>query len=290
MLLSVIIPIGNLSRDYQNLRGIINSISNSHIEIVFVLDTLEESADTKLKELCKSEGFNTYNILECTKRNPGASRNLGIKAAKFEWIVFCDSDDMPSFPNLLTAISKARSKCDIIIGSFQTENKLKQVTQVKLIENELDFNWNSISLNPGIWRWLIRRSLLRDTTFPELSIGEDQFFLIKLISIGRYIEFSSDFFYIYRTENQGSLTSDRKKIEDLAKNIELELFYLKSLKTRNNVINKMIFRQILTLIMKSSLKLKLKSLLISVKFISLLSLRENLSLLKFGFHILKSKK
>jgi len=289
MLLSVIIPIGNLSRDYPNLKSIINTISTLQIELVFVLDTLEESAFIQLKELCKSEGFENYNILECTMRNPGASRNIGIKAARCEWIVFCDSDDMPSFANLLAAISKSRSDCDIIIGSFETENKLKQITQVNLIENDPDFNWNSISLNPGMWRWLIRRRLLRDITFPELSIGEDQFFLIQLISIGPHIKFSSDIFYIYRTDNHGSLTGNKNKIEDLAKNIELELAYLKALKNRNIVINNMIFRQILTLIIKSNLKLKFKSLFMSVKFISILSLREKFSLLKLTVYILKSK-
>jgi glycosyltransferase involved in cell wall biosynthesis len=289
MLLTVVIPIGNLDRDHENLKSIIKSLRNIEIEIVFVLDTEEKSAVLFLSELCKFESLKNYKVLECTDRNPGTSRNVGITAAEGEWIVFCDSDDMPIFSNLQTAMSKANSECDIVIGSFETEDPSRVITPVRLIVDDPKFNWESISLNPGVWRWLIKRKLLEHITFPELSIGEDQFFLIKLLSVEPTITFSSESFYVYRTGRQGRLTSNKAKINDLLKNIEAEIVYVKSLGTRSNVINNMIFKQLITLFKKGTFDLKLKSLFLFFKFTFSLSFVENFSMLKFTSLILKSK-
>jgi len=285
MLLSVVIPVGNLNRDYENLRNIIKSLLTTEIateiELVFILDTSEKFAVLKLSELCEVEKIINYKILKCSDRNPGASRNIGITSSAGKWIIFCDSDDLPIFSSIQIAMAQADSECNIIIGSFATENYLNVVTPVRLIENDSTFNWGLISLNPGIWRWLIKRNFLKFITFPELSMGEDQFFLIKLLSNRPLIKFSSESFYIYRTGTQDRLTNNKVKIRDLVKNIELEIIYVKSLKSRHNVINNMILRQLITLFKKSDFKLKLKSLLLTAKFILLLSASEYISLLKF---------
>jgi hypothetical protein len=103
------------------------------------------------------------------------------------------------------------------------------------------------------------------------------------------ITFSSESFYVYRTGRQGRLTSNKAKINDLLKNIEAEIVYVKSLGTRSNVINNMIFKQLITLFKKGTFDLKLKSLFLFFKFTFSLSFVENFSMLKFTSLILKSK-
>jgi len=293
MFLSVVIPVGNLNKDYENLKSIIQSLLKIEIEIeieiVFVLDTVEELAMLRLTELCKLERLKSYKILECADRNPGTSRNVGIAATGGEWIVFCDSDDMPIFSNLQSAMLQANNDCDIVIGSFETENILKITTPVRLIEDDSVFNWESISLNPGVWRWLIRKNLLSNITFPELSIGEDQFFLIKLLSINPSIEFSSEIFYIYRTGAKDRLTNNKVKIKDLAENLKLELAYIKLIRVSNDVVNNMILRQLATLYKRGTVNLKFESTLLFAKFLFSLSPNDYFSLLKFITRILKTK-
>ena len=287
MLLSVVIPIGNLGRDYRNLNKIIKSTPKEDVELLFVLDTDEKTAFFELSELCQKENLAHYKILSCSARNPGSSRNIGSEAAEGKWIIFCDSDDTPLFFNLLIAIYKADNESNIVIGSFVTENSFGIQTPAGLIENNPTFNWRSIALNPGIWRWLIRKKLIENTSFPDLSIGEDQFFLIKLLSETSQIQFSSQIFYVYRSDIQGSLTSDKAKIPDLSRNIELEIAYIASIKIRNTVINNMIFRQIVTLFKHGNFRFKLLAGVSSIRLILLLSPSAIFSVVKFAIQIIK---
>jgi len=287
MMLSVVIPIGNLERDFKNLKNIVRTIPEKKIELVLVLDTQEKSAFIKLSELCKAQKLSHYKILECAEKNPGSSRNIGMQAAKGEWIIFCDSDDMPIFANLLNTISEINDADDIVIGSFFSENNLGVSTSQCLIESELSMNWHLISLNPGLWRWLMRKNLIDQIAFPDLSMGEDQFFLIKLLSEPFRIKFTSDFFYIYRNNTHGSLTNNKTKIPDLAKIIELEMSYIRALRSRRSTVNNMIFRQIVTLFKNGDIRLKFLAVALCIKLLSLLSLSEISLVIKFAFRMIK---
>lgn len=287
MLLSVVIPIGNLGRDYGNLNKIIKSTPKEDVELLFVLDTDEQTAFFELSELCQKESLGHYKILSCSARNPGSSRNIGSEAAEGKWIIFCDSDDTPLFSNLLSAIYKADNESNIVIGSFVSENSFGIQTPASLIENNPTFNWQSIALNPGIWRWLIQKKLVENISFPDLSIGEDQFFLIKLLSNTAQIQFSSQIFYVYRSDIQGSLTSDKAKIPDLSRNLESEIAYVASIRIRNTLINNMIFRQIVTLFKYGNFRFKLLAGVFSIRLILLLSPSAIFSVVKFAIQIIK---
>jgi len=287
MMLSVVIPIGNLGRDIDNLKSIVSAAPKQDVELVLILDTAEKLAFIQLNELCKIKGLSHYKILECADRNPGSSRNIGMNAAGGEWIIFCDSDDMPIFSNLLNIISLSNDGSDIVIGSFFNEDNFGIRTSQRLIENDPSINWHLISLNPGVWRWLIRKNLLENVTFPELSMGEDQFFLIKLLSTPSRIKFASEFFYVYRTNTRESLTRNKTKISDLSRVIELEISYIRTIKFRNSTVNNMIFRQIVTLIKYGNIRLSILTVFLCMKFFLLLSLNEIFSIMKFAFRLIK---
>jgi glycosyltransferase involved in cell wall biosynthesis len=289
MLLSVIIPIGNLERDYRNLNKIIKSTPKEDVELSFVLDTDEKTAFLELNQLCQNENLVHYKISFCSARNPGSSRNIGSKVAEGKWIIFCDSDDMPLFHNLLTAINKSDNESNIVIGSFVNENRFGIQARAELIENNPTLNWQSIALNPGIWRWLIRKNYVENILFPDLSIGEDQFFLIKLLSCTSKVQFSSQIFYVYRSDIQGSLTSDKAKLSDLSRNLKLEIAYIASIKNRKPIINNIILRQIVTLFKHGNIRLKLLAVALSIKFIVILSPSAILSVVKFAIQIIKGQ-
>jgi hypothetical protein len=133
----------------------------------------------------------------------------------------------------------------------------------------------------------MRKNLLEHVTFPKLSMGEDQFFLIKLLSTPSRIKFASEFFYVYRTNTRGSLTRNKAKISDLSIIIKLEISYIRTVKFRNSTVNNMIFRQIVTLFKYGNIRLAILTLFLCMKFFLFLSLNEISSVMKFAFRLIK---
>ena len=85
---SIIIPHKN---NLELLRRCLISIPNrTDIQRIVVDDC---SAQSTVKELLKLEDNSTKIILTTENKGAGYARNIGLKNAVGEWIVFADSDD-----------------------------------------------------------------------------------------------------------------------------------------------------------------------------------------------------
>lgn len=280
-MLSVVIPIGNLARDFYNLKEMIKQSCFVDVELIFVLDTDEEKANITLQNLCEAEHQEKYSIFKCSGRNPGTSRNIGIVNATGNWIVFSDSDDIPNFKTLVDAINEVQDNYDVIIGSFEIERKSSKYISKRLVRDGSAFTWDSISHNPGLWRWVIRSSFIHSVVFPELSMGEDQCFILHILQRNPEIKFSQEIFYKYQIGFADSITTNLSKIDDLISIIKIELAISDFPREYISVRNNMIFRQILTLLYRGNFKTKLRTIYLLIKFTLIISPNNYLSITKF---------
>lgn len=288
MLLSVVIPIGNLKNNYNNLKEIIISSDDNSIELVFVLDTNEILAVQTLNELCQKQNYNNYKLVECNGRNPGSSRNMGMKSCTGEWLLFCDSDDIPLFTNIVTSIMEIESDFDVLIGSYVTKENQSNKIKLSLLKSDSDSTWDDIALNPGLWRWLIKKNFILTEHFPELSMGEDQYFIFTLLNRDPKIKFSKEIFYQYMSNSENSITATKSKIGDLVQILELELNIGGNSNKYNKTQNNIIVKQIFTLLKSGNLIAKYKVMILFVVFISKLSPTNYFSILKFITKIVKN--
>jgi glycosyltransferase involved in cell wall biosynthesis len=279
-LLSVVIPINKFKRDFKNLCEIIRASKTLSLELIFVLDTSENSAHETLEEFCQTESLMNYRILESNRRNPGSSKNIGILHATGKWVFFCDSDDKPNLQIILNCILNIAINIDVVIGSYETED-LRNSSVNQVILNESNLNWELVAMTPGLWRWLIKRDVLSGITFPELSMGEDQCFIIRLFGKEPKVEFSQEIFYKYRIGVSGSLTSGRDKINDLEKVIQIELQFAQMTIEYARIRNYMIIKQIFTLILKGNLIMKLRGLIYLTQLSRTISLKEYIKIIRF---------
>lgn len=261
MLLSVIIPIGNLERDIENLYRIIDHVPESLVEVIFVLDDDKKMLEIDLRNYLDQIYMTNFKIIKSNARNPGGSRNLGIACAESEWIIFCDSDDMPNFENILGEIKRDKCKSDVLIGSFEFENIRSKFVYERYFGNDSNQNWEEVAINPGIWRWVIKRELVLNLEFPNLSMGEDQFFILNLLAGNPIVKFSNELFYRYRLGSPSSLTSTKQNLDDLVKILEFEFMSFNTDFHHKRVKGYFIIRQILTLLRHGNLKLKTKSII-----------------------------
>ena len=287
MLISFIIPIGNLARDIQNIKSIILEMRKDFIELVFVLDTDEKSAYLQLNNLCRENGLKNYQIIKSEGRNPGTSRNQGVLISEGEWIVFCDSDDLHNFNNIASEVTNCSSDIDVVIGTFETQRLSQKNNGLSSIHQNLNLFWYSIALNPGLWRWVVRRDFANNVKFPELSMGEDQCYIAKLLQNDPKVFLSQKVFYRYRVGSGDSLISSKLKIGDLIKILRIELSLDNYPKRYNDIKNFMVTRQILTVLKRGNTLHRFQAVEMLFKFMFTLNPRDYFLVLRFIMRVFK---
>ncbi|SMG16544.1 glycosyltransferase family 2 protein [Dethiosulfovibrio salsuginis] len=108
-MISIIIPTHNSERFLLNTIKSLQMQTDQNFEIVFVDDNSNDSTLHLIKEF-KLKNKEKVQILASPQNiGPGGARNLGIKSAKGEFILFLDSDD--------TLTSNAIEKLNKIIAT-----------------------------------------------------------------------------------------------------------------------------------------------------------------------------
>jgi glycosyltransferase involved in cell wall biosynthesis len=205
-LLSIVVPIHSGLMSIENLRSWIYEVTNlSEIEIIAVLDGGHHEAEIFLNSQI-AEG-KSIRIKQVDCGNPGAARNIGLEDAKGEWVTFWDSDDYGYVGTVLDELKQADIKSEAMVGYAEIVASGQVRRVLRTTPKEMIFN-------PGIWRFVFRRSALLGIRFPELSAGEDQVFLARFSFLERKILLSDCFFYRYFIGSEGQLTKRPEKIDD----------------------------------------------------------------------------
>lgn len=206
-MISAVIPVGDFNRDYQNLAITIESCRQLNIEIVIVNDSLNLSDHMK-KNLLKL-GNKNLRIVNSLARNPGGARNIGLKYATGDTVIFWDSDDQPEIDKIFMMDNILRyTRCDFVVGGYtQIEENLNgkyhqpQIHSLKMLTN------------PGIWRVLFKRNSIKKLKFINSKIGEDQVFMGDVLDLELTSFAFNEKVYTYR-KNFKSLTSSATLISD----------------------------------------------------------------------------
>ena len=191
MRLSIIIPMFNTGEYLNELLKVLNTQKNEKTEIIVIDDGSNEPYKTDLAKVYRKE-------------NGGVSsaRNLGLKKAKGEYIVFIDSDDMVSDDYIEQIFKAIENDPDTVYLSWESMDKKFG----KIIKDESDeFNpWNRC-----VWNRVFKRTYIEGMTFnEEMQVAEDDDFLNHLPT-AQSKTYISKAIYFYRVRRKGGLT-DRK--------------------------------------------------------------------------------
>jgi glycosyltransferase involved in cell wall biosynthesis len=255
--LSAIVPITNVDKNFDSLNSLIMSVNTAAIELILVHDITNENTSLILKKTVDNFNFGHIAFMEGKYGSPGYARNEGLKIAKGDWVVFWDCDDRPFISNIFTAITTAAHDTDIIVGECVVKDRIKQKTKV------LKASFESVCMNPGLWRMAFRREVVQRLEFKEFKMGEDQLFLRSTKFTEKNVSYQPSIFYEYRTGHSSQLTRKKDGIDDL--NLVIKSIY-KSLQGVNS--NKTLFfgtflivRQSLTVFKRGNMRLKIKALM-----------------------------
>jgi len=231
-LISAVVPVGEMSGRLKNLESWLSAVQEHPIQIILVCDLVGENCQKELEALVNSLDNNRLILISGKYGSPGATRNAGIDYCTSEWITFWDSDDIPNWNIALATASTVSPSDEIIIGGYEIRRDSDAtVIQVNLpIYENFDENMSLVALNPGLWRILIRRDLLKEMRFTHFRMAEDHLFILQLDLPSRKIYFSKSIFYKYFLGDSLHLTSNKKALADLSHVIPITYGFLAAAK------------------------------------------------------------
>lgn len=218
MLLSIIIPIYNVE---QYIRACVQSIFQQNIkdtdfELILVDDGTLDNSFQKIEDIIYSH--KNIHIIRQQNAGPSVARNTGLKAAKGEYILFVDSDDLLVKNKLSSLINKAiEEKPDLLITQFIKLND----DEIQLWNNDIT-SCNEFQLKIGsevfveefnpqqcyVWRTIYRRDfLIKNNIFfiPGLYFEDVPFTTECYLKADKSL-IASTLLYIYR-QRSGSIVS-----------------------------------------------------------------------------------
>lgn len=220
--LSIIIPHFNTP---ESLLKLIKSIPDrTEIQVIVVDDNSSVSLEGLKKELEKFPMVEFY-LNDSNVKGAGASRNIGLKKAKGQWILFADADDYfvddfykkielfldsdddivyfpPTSIDVITnEISSRHVMYKELVEKYDKRRKLRQLTELKY----------------GFctpWSKLIKRSIFTQyqIAFDEIMVSNDIMCMTKCAFYAKNIGVSKDIIYCV---TRGAKTLTSKKNEKL---------------------------------------------------------------------------
>ena len=189
MRLSIIIPYFNTEIYTDELLAQLEKQATKDTEIILV----DDGSDTPYEPY-----QNFIKVFRQTNKGVSAARNLGLKKAKGDYIVFIDSDDLVTDDYIAQIFHAIESNPDTVYISWRSiDRKFGKI----ISSSQDEFN----PYNRCVWNRVFSREYIKGLSFPEgVQIGEDDAFLNSLPEpkSKTYIEKQ---IYLYRSGRQGSL-------------------------------------------------------------------------------------
>lgn len=218
-LISVIVPIYNTG---CYLRKCVDSILSQDYENLEIILVDDGSTDGTTVRLCDELAEKNDCIHVIHKKNGGSAnaRNMGVKNAKGEYVVFVDSDDYVE-KNMLSTLCRDAKENDVrmVIGGMVIDGHKKIIRPDALPASaKLDSktalhyfllgHWHSACTN------LYHRSVFDELTFPEKESNEDYYFNFFAIRKVQSVYVDLNVFYHY-VKREDSNTTARASLKNL---------------------------------------------------------------------------
>lgn len=252
--LDIVIPVKFPSIHLTPMRKNLDNLPRN-VQVKYILDC---DCDSNLDTVIRNMNLKPREqVIGGNYGSPGQARNSGLDKCKSKYVIFWDVDDEPNLIQTLNLMNYIDLESgDIGIGNWffrEFPGKLQGISPL------------SVGTAPGIWRFLFRREFLQDLRFSNLKWGEDQLFILKVLSKNPKIITSNTAIYGYTKHVQGALTTDTRNVIDLIEANRKGLEYLWTIKGSARVCAEIMhFRQILTVLKhrkpKAAWKLMLSSL------------------------------
>lgn len=186
-LVSVIIPVYNAQKYVDGCLDNLLGQSYENMEVILVNDGSRDNSLTVCTQRAKVDS--RLVVIDQQNGGPGAARNAGLKVAKGEYILFCDSDDAVLPGALEKLVNGMADDQDVVIGLFELCTDGKNTSVRGLIKEDIHLDrqeflerlsrWPGAYYYSALWNKLYRHQIIRDHQISfrsDMIWGEDCLF------------------------------------------------------------------------------------------------------------------
>lgn len=244
-LISVIVPIYNVSQYIKQCLDSILSQSYRNLEVILV----DDGSTDQSGKICDQYAQADDRVMVIHKENGGLSdaRNAGLEVAKGEYIGFVDSDDFihPDMYKILAKILE-ENQADIAIANWQGffDGKEKEICDnrtgnIMIFENIetlefLIYGKDKYRISSSVWDRLYHRKVIENFSFPKGKCYEDVVWSAKVFYEAKKSVYIDKDLYYYRRRNDSIVGLDSKfgvskrVITDEIPQIEAQIQFLRA--------------------------------------------------------------
>lgn len=214
-LVSVIIPVYNVSNCLERCLQSVISQSHKYLEIILVDDGSTDNSGS----ICDDYADIDSRIIVIHQVNQGvsAARNTALGMASGEFVVFLDSDDYLCPDSIRNRLIAVRGHDDLVMGRVRkidefgvciAESRIEEhlvISQIAFLQ-EL-FNEEANGYQGFLVDKLFRADIIRDHTIAfecDIKINEDRLFVFEYTLHCKQVNYISEILYFYCTRSESA--------------------------------------------------------------------------------------
>lgn len=217
--ISVVIPVYNVEKYIERcIHSLLSQTLKEGIEYLFINDCTPDNSMQILQNTIKEYPMREKDIrIIHHDKNYGiaATRNTGLKYAKGDYIIYCDSDDWIDADMYEALYNEAvREDADIVGCDFEEVfYSYNKYNKQNFISNGKGCVYRLLSgeLHGSTWNKLVKRSLCLSnniTFFDGINMWEDITFTIKVLYFSKKVAYLPFAYYHYVRFDAKSLTNE----------------------------------------------------------------------------------
>jgi CDP-glycerol glycerophosphotransferase len=239
--ISIIVPVYNGTEYLDVCLDSLSAQKFEDIEIICIDDGSDDGSAAVLQARAAKDA--RIRVFSQDNAGTGAARNTGLKHARGEFIMFCDSDDyyaLDTCKKMYEAMKESNAdlvKCyfaSIQNGRFSDERKTQGHLEEGVV-HPLNQEWKGY-LGRGIWEKIFRKSIVdqQGIRFPPTRCAEDAAFLLQYMAVASTCFIIPDTLYFYTIRSDSVSGKHENNVVNLQSDVIASFqFVLRFLDDRN---------------------------------------------------------
>ena len=212
---SIIMPMYNSEKYIAECLESIFSQTFQNFELIIVDDCSTDRSRDVVVNYVVGDMVKKVKLIGLTENagNPAIPRNIGLKAAQGEYVMFVDSDDVLT-PTALEELYTTAKELDADFMSCRLFHMFygetwKNATKIKLRGTKIDkpvqvadplLSYSKRQFAPMVWVCFIRREIIakNNIEFPHIPMTEDTFFVFFCLYYSKRVFRIPNLYYHYR--------------------------------------------------------------------------------------------